>query len=375
MAPQTPTVKSNPSAQFGQGQAQARVDASLEGAQALPGAEVLALARQVGFDLAGTAIAEPLDPSPLKDWLAKGFHADLDWMARDIEVRLDVTKLFPPARTVLALACNYWSDDHPSTIARYARGRDYHWTFRDRLRNLRRLLKAKWPWVADYGSVDANPVMEKVWAVKAGLGAIGKNGCLITRSHGSWVLLAVMVLNADMDFYTGETGASVVWDPCGPCRRCLLACPTGALPGDRSVDARKCLSYQTIENEGPAPLELRPAFGEGSFGCDICQEVCPHNRTPLAAGERFRPRPVSELTLEALAALTPADWERFSRGTPLVRAGYDGIRRNAAYALGALRMSTAAPTLERLAQDANPLGAEAASWALADLGSAPSPGY
>lgn len=325
--------------------------------------EVEALAREAGFDLVGFAPARALPRGPLLKWLDAGHHADLGWMAEHVEERLDVTRLFPPARTVVALACNYWQpgpDDAP--IARYARGRDYHATLRDRLRGLRRRLRARWPTLTDYGSVDANPVMEKVWATLAGLGAIGKNGCLITREFGSWVVLAVLIIDADVEAPPAEP-----MRVCGACRRCLDACPTQALPGDGVVDSRRCLSYQTIENEQPVPAPLRPAMAEVVFGCDACQTVCPHNGRGRPGSSRFEPRDIASLTARALAGLSPAEWTSLAPGTALMRAGYDGVRRNAAYALGAARDLEARELLTTLTADPAEAVREAARWALTKL--------
>lgn len=329
----------------------------------LPSAEVLALAKDAGFDLAGLAPAEPIPRAVLVDWLAAGHHADLDWMGERLEERLDVTRPLPHAQTVIALACNYWRGDEPSPIARYARGRDYHATMRDRLRGLRRALRARFSGVRDYAEVDAGAVMEKVWGVRAGLGTVGKNGCFITPRFGSWVVLSVMVLDAPVDAYA--TPAPL--DVCGECRLCLDACPTGAFPAPRVVDARACLSYQTIENEGPVPPALREAMGHLVFGCDLCQDVCPFNATPLEAQPRFVPREVSTVPVRRLAAMTRDEYQRWAPGTALARAGYDGLRRNAAYALGAVRDGGARAVLEALRSDESAVVREAADWALGRL--------
>ncbi|MCU0699002.1 MAG: tRNA epoxyqueuosine(34) reductase QueG [Myxococcaceae bacterium] len=321
------------------------------------------MARAAGFDLVGLARAEPIPPEVLGDWLAQGYHADLDWMAERVAERLDVTKLLPGARTVVSLACNYWHGDESGPIARYARGRDYHATMRDRLRTLRRSLREAFPGVDDYGAVDANPVMEKVWAVRAGLGTVGKNACLITKDFGSWVVLATMILTAEADGYDDEAPGDV----CGRCTLCLTSCPTSALVADRVVDAGLCLSYQTIENEQPVPETLRRAMPNLVFGCDVCQDVCPLNATPVRAGSRFQPRAVAQATVAELAAMTRAQFDGWAKGMALMRAGYDGLRRNAAYALGAMRAVEARPVLEQLTSDAAPGVREAATWALEQL--------
>ena len=156
-------------------------------------------------------------------------------------------------------------------------------------------------------------------------------------------------------------------DQCGRCTRCITACPTQAIVADRVVDSRRCLSYQTIENEGPVPEALRPALRDTVFGCDVCQDVCPLNRAPLEAGERFAPRAVAGLGVRELAAMSRAQYETWIPGTPLARAGYDGLRRNAAYALGAARDEGSREVLTRLAADDSAAVCEAAAWALARL--------
>jgi epoxyqueuosine reductase len=330
----------------------------------LSAATVTGWAKEAGFELVGFARAEPIPPRALSEWLEAGFDADLDWMKERLADRLDVGRLLPGARTVIALANNYWRTDEVSPIARYARGRDYHYTLKDRLKALRRTLRAQAPVVKDFAAVDTAAVMEKVWAARAGLGYVGRNGCLITEKFGSWVLLATMVLDVEVDAYAGAAAA----DRCGKCTLCVSACPTGAIVADRTVDARACLSYQTIENEAEIPAGLREAMGGIAFGCDICQEVCPLNRDPLVAGERFAPRPVAALSVAQLAGLSAEEFGTLAPGTPLARAKYDGVRRNAAYALGAAREASARPVLERLAGDASPRVAEAARWALSQLG-------
>jgi epoxyqueuosine reductase len=328
---------------------------------------VRALALEAGFDLCGFARPEPIPPAALLDWLAAGMAADMDWIGARAADRLDPRRLLPEARTVVALACNYWTDPgsgEGSPIARYARGRDYHATLRDRLRAFRRLLRVEWPGLRTYGSVDHGPFMEKVWAVRAGLGVLARNGCLVTPRFGSWVVLAVLVLELEVDAYAGETPV----DRCGSCRLCVDACPTGALDGAGGVDARACLSYQTIENEGPVPVEHREAMAPHVFGCDVCQDVCPLNVSPLPApGPRFLPRAVAGLDVRGLASMTPERYAELVPGTALARAGYDGLRRNAAYALGASRDAGARPVLEKLAQDPSAVVSDAARWALARL--------
>ncbi len=327
------------------------------------------LALAAGFDLVGFARAEPLPPRTLVEWLEAGMAADMDWMGERAEERLDPGRLLPGAQTVVALACNYyveadWAEASP--LARYARGRDYHATLQDRLRGLRRSLRQAFPGLADYGSVDHAPLMEKVWAARAGLGYVARNGCLVTPEYGSWVVLAAMVLDraVEAEAYAPRPAE----DRCARCRLCVDACPTGALDGLGRVDARACLSYQTIENPKPVPLGLRSAFESTVFGCDVCQAVCPLNQAPVPTAQaRFWPREVARLDARALAALSRAEYQALVPGTALARAGFDGLRRNAAYALGAARDAGARAVLEALCLDNSAVVQEAARWALGRL--------
>ena len=334
----------------------------------LPTEHLRQLSEQVGFDLVGFARAEPIPSEFLFGWLESGCAADMDWMGTRAAERLDVSRLLPGARTVIAFATNYYRDEprvEGSPIARYARARDYHSTLRDKLKAFRKLISDAYPEVHHYGSVDSGPLMEKVWAARAGLGYVGKNGCFITEPYGSWVLMSAFVLDAEVDAYAGGPAS----DRCGHCRKCIMSCPTGALLGQGRVDARACLSYQTIENRhAEVPESFRVEMDNIVFGCDICQDVCPLNRSPVfTSNERFAPRAVAELGVMELAALTPEQYERLIPGTPLARAKYDGLRRNAVYALGAVKQAEARALLEKLSQDPSEQVRHAAEWALRHL--------
>ncbi len=360
-------------------------------------AAVRAAAHASRFALVGLARAVALDPVPLERWLAAGYAADMQWMHERRAERLDPGVVLPGARTVIALAVPY--DAHaevpreapheaggaaslegapplegtpslegtpplegtPSPIARYARGRDYHYAHRDGLKALRRRLLALDPTLATYACVDTGVAMEKVWAERAGLGWIGKNGCLIHPRHGSWLTLSVLFVDREVDAYDVPQA-----ELCGECDRCLRACPTRAFPSPGVVDARLCISYQTIENPAAVPAALRPRLKGHAFGCDVCQEVCPFNQEAerLPADPRVAARPVSALGAAELAALSAEDFERLATGTALQRPGYAGMRRNALYALGAARESAARAVVERLTADPDPVVAEAARWAL-----------
>ncbi len=333
----------------------------------LDAAAVRAAALASRFSLVGFARAEALDPRPLEQWLAAGHAADMDWMGRRMDERLDPRRVLPGAKTVIALAIGYHRPDEPaaprSPFARYARGRDYHYAHRDRMKALRKRLLALAPGIETYACVDTGVAMEKVWAARAGLGWIGKNACLINPRHGSWLTLSVMFMDRAVDVYDEPHD-----DRCGACTLCLRGCPTKAFPAPGVVDARRCLSYQSIENRGEVPEDLRRAFRGRVFGCDICQEVCPFNRGALPEGdERFAPRPLAGLTPSALAATEPAALERLAAGMALARTAPDGLRRNALYAIGAARDRTAGAVVERLAADDSASVRDAAAWALERL--------
>ncbi|HTA18173.1 MAG TPA: tRNA epoxyqueuosine(34) reductase QueG [Polyangia bacterium] len=333
----------------------------------LAAAAVRAAALASRFSLVGLARAEALDARPLEAWLAAGYAADMDWMGRRLDERLDPRRVLPGAKTVVALAIGYHrpGDATPtrSPFARYARGRDYHYAHRDRMKALRKRLLALAPGLEAYACVDTGVAMEKVWAARAGLGWIGKNACLINPRHGSWLTLSVMFLDRAVDFYDEPHE-----DRCGDCTLCLRGCPTKAFPAPGVVDARRCLSYQSIENKAAVPEPLRRGFRGRVFGCDVCQDVCPFNRGALPEGdERFAPRPLAGLAPAELAALAPAELERLSAGMAVARATPDGLRRNALYAIGGARDRAARPTVEKLTSDADPTVRDAAEWALERL--------
>ncbi|MBI5542963.1 MAG: tRNA epoxyqueuosine(34) reductase QueG [Deltaproteobacteria bacterium] len=324
---------------------------------------ILDAAREAGFHFAGLARAERIDPGPLERWLAGGLGASMRWMSERTEERLDPGRLLPGARTVLALGCCVLTRAHaaPSPIALYAQGRDYHATLRDRIRVLRRLLAPQAPGVRDYAEVDTGPVLEKVWAQRAGLGFLGKNGMLIVPGHGSHVVLAVMLLDSEVDRYHSPQP-----DRCGRCVACLIACPSAAIVSPGIVDSRRCLSYQTIEEHGDFAEPLRP-HARLAFGCDTCQLVCPWNPPGHACDDaRFEPRPVSRCSLADLAGLSRERFVELTRGTAIARAHWEGLRRNAWIALGAARdpaMLQVAP----LADDSDENVRAAARWALSRL--------
>jgi epoxyqueuosine reductase len=332
----------------------------MSAAPVLSAEAVRAAGRAAQFTLVGLAPATPLDPAPLESWLSAGYAADMTWMAERQPERLDPGAVLPGARTVIALAIAYHRPPaERAAVARYARGRDYHYAHRDRMRALRKRLLALDPTLETYASVDTGVVMEKVWAERAGLGWIGKNGCLINPRLGSWLTLSVMFVDRAVDAYDAPHERR-----CGDCALCLPACPTGAFAAPGVVDARRCIAYQSIENRGAVPEEMRVGFAGRIFGCDVCQEVCPWNHRQVPEGDaRFAPRPLSELSPAEVAALGREDFERLSAGMALARARYDGLRRNALYAIGVARDRGGRAIVERLLDDPAPVIKEAAAWA------------
>lgn len=291
-------------------------------------------ARREGFDLVGIAQAVPLDPAPIDHWLAEGWDATLDYVRNSRDERLDVARVVPGARSVVAVAVNYFHPDPPrpgeqsGEVARYARGRDYHNVLRRPLIRLRKAIDALAPGSVSYMSCDSRPVAEKAWAQRAGIGWIGKNGCLIAPPYGSWVLLGCVITTAEL----------IADDPhpdrCGTCVACLSSCPTDAIPEPRFVDANRCLAYHTIEHRDPLPPAIASHLSGKLFGCDACQEVCPWNREAAAGAGKlsaaFAPHDGQAFVpLEALLKSTTEQIAAQVHGTPLARAGAEGLTRTA----------------------------------------------
>lgn len=289
----------------------------------------------VGFDKVGIVRAGALETEAkrLDEWLARGFHATMQWMAREPSVRADPRTIFPGARSVVAVAINYYtsSQHHESEgtgkVSRYAWGDDYHEILRDKLRSLFDRIKRVRPETEGKICVDIQPVMDKAWAVRAGLGWLGKHSNLITHEYGSWVFIGELLLNLDLEYED-----QVVEDHCGTCTLCIDACPTQAIVEPYVVDSAKCVSYATIELRAPAiPEEMSEKLAGWFYGCDICQDVCPWNRFEQVTDEqRFEPREgnVNPSLKEILKLDQNAYAERF-RGSAMKRAKLSGLKRNA----------------------------------------------
>ncbi len=339
--------------------------------------DVRAIALEAGFDLVGVAPADPLPEAeaPMLERLRAGMLEGMGWITED-RVRLSCTPaaLLTGARSVIALGKYHRAepDDAPplgeprGRIARYAWGDDYHDVLRARMKRLvDRLETAAGRRPATRLFVDSSPLAERAVAVRAGLGWFGRNTCLLTLHRGSWLLLAEVLTDLEL-----EPGEPLRRD-CGRCRLCLDRCPTGALVAPFVLDARRCISYLTIEHRGPIPRELRPLMGDWIFGCDVCQEVCPWNRlarqSPDAA---FAPRPGvgPNPALLPLLGMDAGELKGRFRGSPMLRARRRGLLRNVAVALGNSGDPSAVPALVGALEDEEPLVRSHSAWALGRLG-------
>ena len=343
--------------------------------------------QELGFDdVRFASLAEP-PPSHLREWLAAGMQGDMAWLERSADKRLQPELVLPGARSIVMLGVSYWSESlrrpspggGPPAWARYALHEDYHDTMKPALVTAGRLIEELYGAAStDYRYyVDTGPVLERNWAARAGLGFTGKNAMLISRRHGNWLLLAAILTRVELapdepvrkKLAPGESGTDVGL-LCGKCTRCLDACPTQAFPAPGTVDARRCVSYQTIENRGVIPRELRPGIGQRIYGCDVCLEVCPWNRFAregrrlllAARGE------IAELPLRESLALTPARFAEIFRRTPIKRIKLTGVLRNACVVAGnSGDASLLEPLLALAAHDAALVRAHAV-WAIRRLG-------
>lgn len=297
-------------------------------------AEIKTYARQLGFTKVGVAEADRLtERDRLNEWLARGYHGEMAWMARDLEQRTDPRRIFPDAHSVVVVALNYYTpdqhSDNPLTgkISRYAWGDDYHEIVSDKLRELLKWIQHQWPEAEGKVCVDIQPTMDKAWAVRAGLGWMGKHTNVITHEFGSWIFIGELLLNLELDHDQQE-----VADQCGSCTLCIDACPTGAIVEPYVLDSNLCISHATIESRAPEMRADVAANLEGwLYGCDICQDVCPWNRMTSATNEsRFEPREGNvNASLEEILQLTPEAYAHRFRGSAMKRAKLGGLQRNA----------------------------------------------
>ena len=290
-------------------------------------------ARELGFSSSGVARAVSLETEGvrLEQWLSRGYHGTMEWMQKNFEKRVDPRQVLPNARSVVSLALNYYTPVQNSEnaetgkISRYAWGDDYHIVMTSRIQKLVDCIKLERPEVSARFYVDTGPVLDKAWAVRAGVGWLGKHTNVITKEHGSWVFLGEIILDLELEY------DEPIADFCGTCTACIDACPTDAIVGPYVLDSTKCISYLTIEHKGPIPDGLKPDFNGWVYGCDICQDVCPWNKFQQPTNEAaFFPRSENvEPRLEDLQSISAEEFTRRFKKSPIKRTKRDGIVRNA----------------------------------------------
>jgi len=346
-------------------------------AEALPPLEqrLEAVARAHGFAAFGIARADaaPETAARLNAWLAEGCHGGMIWMESRAAERGSPQGLWPEVRSVIALGMSYAPAADPLALADesdrgrisvYAQGSDYHDTVKKALKAVARWLVAEAPGADVKVFVDTAPVMEKPLAAAAGLGWQGKHTNMVSREYGSWLFLGAIYTTLDL------APARPGRDRCGSCRACQDACPTQAFPAPYRLDARRCISYLTIEHDGPIPVELRRGIGNHVYGCDDCLAVCPWNKFAETAHTHRAFLPRAELAAPALADLLDLDDAGFRQvfaGSPIKRIGRNRMVRNAAIAAGNSGDAGFRARLAALTRDESPMVADAAAWALAEL--------
>lgn len=342
-------------------------------------ARLVAKASEYGFAACGVASADaaPETAARLRQWLAEGRHGEMIWMETRAHHRESPAGLWPEVRSVIALGMSYAPSRDPLALAgeggvgrisTYAQGGDYHDVVKRALKALARWLVGEVPGIDVKVFVDTAPVMEKPLAAAAGLGWQGKHTNLVSRTEGSWLFLGAIYTTLELAAFGGEEAHER--DRCGSCDACQRACPTDAFPAPYRLDARRCISYLTIEHAGPIPHEFRESIGNRIYGCDDCLAVCPWNKFAEAAHANRAFRPRAELAAPALAdllALDDAAFRQVFSGSPIKRIGRDRMMRNCLIAAGNSGDTALRAPVARLLDDPNAVVAEAAGWALARL--------
>lgn len=297
---------------------------------------VIEKAKQLGFDLVAFAKADLLkdETEKLQQWLDKGYHASMNYMEKNLHKRKDVKEILPTAKSIISLALNYYTPETHSNendkgkISRYAWGKDYHLVIWQKLDEIETMLKELEPEFESLSYVDTGPVMDKVWAVRAGIGWMGKHTNVINPDYGSWFFIATIITNYEFEY------SEIITDHCGTCTACIDACPTNAIVQEYVVDANKCISFQTIENKDEIPFELKGKFDNWIFGCDICQDVCPWNRSSLQHNQpRFEPSGEwIEWSRETWDALEEPVFKLVFGKSALKRAGFTKLKNNITFA-------------------------------------------
>jgi len=336
---------------------------------------LIAQAHALGFASVGIAPAadDPLRSGRLREWLAAGMHGEMEWMEARAEVRQGPQSMWPEAKSVIALGMSYAPEADPLALADeperarisvYAQGGDYHDTVKKALKALARWLVEQAPGTELKVFVDTAPVMEKPLGEAAGIGWQGKHTNLVSREHGSWLFLGAIYTTVPFAPDARHEAR------CGSCSACLAACPTDAFPAPYRLDARRCISYLTIEHKGPIPEEFREAIGNRIYGCDDCLAVCPWNKFAATAARHRAFLPRAELAAPRLAellALDDAGFRQLFSGSPIKRIGRDRFVRNCLMAAGNSGNAGLAEPVRLLLTDPDPVVAEAARWALARL--------
>ena len=297
--------------------------------------QIKAKALEIGFSKVGIARAEPhaKDAERLKEWLHRGYQASMKWMGQNTEKRVDPRNIVTGARSIISVAANYFTNvEHQpkpgeGKVSRYAWGDDYHILITARIQKLFECIKQLAPESNGRYYVDTGPVMDKVWAERAGLGWRGKHTNLITKDFGSWVFLGEIISTLELDY------DAPMEDFCGSCTACIDACPTDAIAEAYVVDSNKCISYLTIEHRGPIEPSLAPRFDNWVYGCDICQDVCPWNKFQQPTHDKeFLPRDGNVTpSVNDLASITKEEFTERFRKSPIKRTKREGIIRNAKF--------------------------------------------
>ena len=332
--------------------------------------EIVDIAKTLGFNRVRVAqVARSVGIQQYDSYLSKGHHATMGWMVRSRPPRENPFQLLPDAKVILTLGIDYrWPtppkpDFLSGRVAMYAWGRDYHKVINKRLKKMMDMIKERYPNISGYWGVDSRPFIERAWAERSGLGYIGKNTMLISPADSSYFFLAMLMLNIDLD-----EDEPILRNHCGTCQRCIDKCPTDAFWKPYQLDSTKCISYLTIEHKGSIPIELRPLIGDWLFGCDICQDVCPHNGKKYDTSGNLQdlaPKPKQPFVdLHWLLGASCKEVDDFFAGTPLRRAGAEQLKRNACVVAGNLKDKIVQPSLQRLLQQDNPLLREHAQWAI-----------
>ncbi len=300
-------------------------------------------AKEFGFSKIGFARADLLEKEAgrLNHWLSSGYNAGMKYMERNSEKRRDIKNILPDAKSVVSLAVNYFTKDFHKEeegfgkVSRYAWGKDYHLIIWDMLEQLEDELKKIDSGFECKSYVDTGPVMDKAWAVKSGIGWMGKHSNVITKEMGSWIFLATIITNYQFDYNEPMN------DFCGTCTACIDACPTKAIVNDYVVDAKKCISYLTIENKGEISNEFKGQFIGWIFGCDICQDVCPWNKSfaEETVINEFKSKQNKELNLKTILEMREDDFKMKFEESPVKRAKLDGMQRNAKFLICELQSS------------------------------------